>query len=1169
MLNFRKLKQDFAPGILKEGKGLYDKKMVLSVKIVNLTASTIRLSCRVQGNFDNSYESELEIDRGESSATDSDCDCPYKYDCQHLAAVLFYLEEHFDELVVAYSHETDLDQAEQIEEEEKEQLREAFKEAKTKQVIRQGKKSRAEVLQEYVSAAAVLGRSPFFLPEEHIEEDKAELAVIFSNQSQRIFDHDNSPEIQLALRLPSRSKPLHIPDVREFLDGVRYCETLYIGSKRYFFGLGSFDVTSVEILRMLMDYTRFPEGKGERNPRVAQVGAEAFGTILAKAFELAVQSSHSINSRGGDMSPSVMPCLYCGGLEQPLCYSNAPVAMRFGLEYLQAPEAKILLNPTLFIEGSKVVKFEEVCLFESAKPGMIYDNVYHRFQPQIRRKHLRHLSSIRDITIPEPLFGTFVENALPELARFAEVHHGGVLENFVTLPYVGDLQAICDISYLDGELEAVLYFVYDKIKIPAALGKLSNDHVNSYVTEEGILARNLTEEQRIIDDIFQDFIFDEKQGCFVAKTEKKIVEFMTEIIPQNQHRVTFNCPENLLDQFIYDNTTFTLHLSETDRIDKYHANLKVSGHLKGVTVDLLWDCLSSKRPFIELQRKKAGRGAGRGSSQNKILVLNLAELAPVVQIFDELGINSLDDHIEERPLWSLASISHSLFENVPIKFSMSDKLSEIQAQVLGIRTVETQPVPTDIRASLRAYQVDGVAWLERLRTMHLSGILADDMGLGKTLQAITAMTQYKKEHPGSVNLVVCPTSLVYNWKEEFTKFNPDMRVLPVDGTPVQRKKLLDGIKDFDVVITSYSLLQKDIDFYKTINFGYAILDEAQHIKNRGTRNAKSVKMVVANHRLILTGTPIENSLEELWSLFDFLLPGLLSSYDRFIEKYVRNGSGSDSLFNLRRKVSPFILRRMKKDILQELPPVSEIVYHCHLSEAQRELYRSYALSAREELSRLVKKEGFDKVQIHVLATLTRLKQICCHPAIFAKDKAEFGDSAKYDMLIELVQTLIEGKHKVVIFSQYTRMLKIIREDLQQMGIAFSYLDGSSKNRMSIVKQFNEDENIPVFLVSLKAGGSGLNLTGADTVIHYDMWWNPAVENQATDRAFRIGQKRNVMVHKFVCRGTVEEKIDELIESKLGLSRDLLDGGGETMLTELSNEELLRFVSLDVSKATES
>ena len=217
--------------------------------------------------------------------------------------------------------------------------------------------------------------------------------------------------------------------------------------------------------------------------------------------------------------------------------------------------------------------------------------------------------------------------------------------------------------------------------------------------------------------------------------------------------------------------------------------------------------------------------------------------------------------------------------------------------------------------------------------------------------------------------------------------------------------------------------------------------------------------------------------------------------------------GGKNLDNLRRKVAPFILRRMKKDVLHDLPPVSEIVYHCHLSEIQQELYRSYAASAREELSQLVKKEGFDRVQIHVLATLTRLKQICCHPAIFAKDQAESGDSSKYDMLLELLQTLMEGKHKTVIFSQYTRMLNIMREDLQKQGIRFEYLDGSSKNRLSIVKKFNEDQNIPIFLVSLKAGGSGLNLVGADTVIHYDMWWNPAVENQATDRVHRIGTKK--------------------------------------------------------------
>jgi SNF2 family DNA or RNA helicase len=366
---------------------------------------------------------------------------------------------------------------------------------------------------------------------------------------------------------------------------------------------------------------------------------------------------------------------------------------------------------------------------------------------------------------------------------------------------------------------------------------------------------------------------------------------------------------------------------------------------------------------------------------------------------------------------------------------------------------------------------------------------------------------------------------------------------------------------YNIIITSYTLLQKDIEIYKEIPFGYAILDEAQHIKNRSTRNAQSVKMIQTSHRLILTGTPIENSLDELWSLFDFLMPGLLSTYDRFVEKYVRHSNvtqqSGKQLESLRRKVSPFILRRMKKDVLADLPPVSEIIYHCHLSELQQELYRSYATSAREELSQLVKKEGFERVQIHVLATLTRLKQICCHPAIFAKDKAESGDSAKYELLMELLQTLREGGHKTVIFSQYTRMLNIMREDLQKQGIRFEYLDGSSKNRLSIVKKFNEDKNIPIFLVSLKAGGSGLNLVGADSVIHYDMWWNPAVENQATDRVHRLGQTQSVSAYKLITLHTIEEKILQLQNKKRGL-KDVVNRE-EDMIAKLTWEEVLELL----------
>ncbi|MBJ7449659.1 MAG: DEAD/DEAH box helicase family protein [Parachlamydiales bacterium] len=1162
MLNFRKLKQDFSSAILKEGRDLYDQGMVLSAKILSLDTQKIRLNSRIQGNFKNVYESEIEIDRFESEAIDSKCDCTDTYDCQHLAAILFYLEKHLDEIIVAYSSmaEAQIATSVDLDDEEKKKLQKTFKEAACKETLRKNEKVQRELLQEYLQSSQLLSSSPFFLPKEELTEDRAELALLFLPPSGN-SEQKQWYEVQLALRLPYRSKPLYIAEIKEFLESVRYNEPVYLGGKRYFFTFHSFDEESAEILTMIIDHARFPESDGDKLQRIGLLNAEAFGTLLAKAYEFAV-AKHSNSSYGPD-EKFALPCLYNSSLENPLCFSARLAHLRFELEYFETPEPKVLMKPTIVVD-QMIVAPEDGALFECSKPGFIYKNVYHRFPDHIKRMHLRHLQSIRNMTIPKPLFGTFVENSLPELLRFAEVDNRELLEHFVTLPFVGQVTAKCDIQYLDGELEAALYFIYDDIEIPAASNALTFKHIDLFVTEHGVLARDLAEEREMIQTLFHDFIYDSKQGVFVAKTEKKIVEFMTEVVPKNKNRVKFHTPENLQDQFIYDQSEFTLHFQETERMDMYAVDLQVDGHLKGVKTDHLWDCITSKKTFLQLEGSKARSRSSDSNSlcakNHKILVVNLEKLAPIVQFLDEIGIKKLDTYREERPLWSLASVSDDFLKGLPIKITMSKKLKEIQNQMLGIKPIDATPIPTQVTASLRNYQVEGVNWLERLRIMHLNGVLADDMGLGKTLQAIVAVTQFKKEHPGSISLVVCPTSLLYNWKEEFSKFNDNLKVLVIDGIPTQRKKLLDDMPQYDIIVTSYTLLQKDIETYKKVAFAYAILDEAQHIKNRGTRNAKSAKLIQAKHRLILTGTPIENSLDELWSLFDFLMPGLLSSYDRFVEKYIRNsGYGiSDHLDNLRKKVAPFILRRMKSDVLSDLPPVTEIVYYCHLSDVQKELYRSYAASAREELSKLVKKEGFDKVQIHVLATLTRLKQICCHPAIFAKEKPEELDSSKYEMLLELIQALIEGKHKTVIFSQYTRMLNIMRDDLEARGIRFAYLDGSSKNRLEIVKHFNEDESIPIFLVSLKAGGAGLNITGADTVIHYDMWWNPAVENQATDRVHRMGQKRSVSSYKLITLGTIEEKILMLQNRKKGLVKKVVSCDDEAM-SKLTWEEVLELL----------
>ncbi|MBM3197864.1 MAG: DEAD/DEAH box helicase [Chlamydiae bacterium] len=1162
MINFRKVRKDFSSNILKEGRDLYDKQKVVSAKLLHLDGKGMKISGRVLGQYDNCYESEVEIDRIECEAIDSNCDCPYNYDCQHIAALLFYLEENLDKIFLDYSKESNLEEMVEengeMDEESKQDLLNKLKEAEAKEESRQEDLYQRQVLQEYITSSQILAHSPFFRTLVLPDLDKADLHITFAFPQD--FEIKNQVEVQLSLRMPSRSKPLHIPVLKRFMEAVHYEEPLFIGGRKYVFSVQSFEPVQRDVLKTLMSHLRFIENNPtEKSLRSGFVDQEVFGLILAKMYEHTSQQLRLSGYVHQEDEYPILTGLYEGSLDQPVKFSTSPVKIRFLLEYIPPPTSKILVNPALVVD-EEIIGLEEVHFFACAKPGMLYKNVFYRFREQITRLHLKHLKLTRDITIPEPLFGSFVENSLPELSRYAEVANQQIIDHFITIPFTGSMQAVCNLSYLDGELEATLHFVYEGHSVPAAFSALNYGQITSFVKEEGILARNLTEERAIIEDLFQDFLYEEETGAYISKSDKKIVEFMTEVVPRNQSRVQFNCPQNLLDQFIYDQTQFFLELSDTDRVDSYKIELKVVGALKGVRVDTLWECMATRKAFIELDMPKTKvRKAQEGTRLPKILVLDLERMGGVVKMFDELGIEVLENHELHRPLWSLVSVDASHVEGLPITFTITDRLVDIRKQMLGEKHPVFSEVPKAIKATLRSYQIEGVKWLERLRSMYLNGILADDMGLGKTLQAIVTLSQHKQISEGPA-LIVCPTSLLYNWKEEFSKFNGRLKTVVVDGVPSYRKKVIEGAVEYDVVITSYTLLQKDIDSYKEMNFSYVILDEAQHIKNRGTRNARSVKMIRADHRLILSGTPIENSLEELWSLFDFLMPGFLSTYDRFVEKYVRV-SGSEQSKNLdflRKKVAPFILRRMKDDVLDDLPPISEIVYHCQLSESQKQLYKSYADSARDELVRLVQRDGFDRVQIHVLATLTRLKQICCHPAIFAKETPEPGDSAKYDMLLDLLQTLIAGRHKTVIFSQYTKMLQIMKEDFEQMGIRFAYLDGSTKDRLQMVQQFNEDESISTFLVSLKAGGTGLNLVGADTVIHYDMWWNPAVENQATDRVYRMGQKSSVSSYKLITLGTIEEKIAEMQKKKKGLVKKVVSCDDEA-IEKLTWEDVLELL----------
>ena len=1152
MLNFRKIRQDFSQNLIKEGKELFDKGKVLSAEVQALGRDSIRVRAKVAGQFDHHYDCDIEIDRDESELIDSNCDCPYHSDCQHLAALVFHLEQNLDGMVVHFGKGVDL--SESMGEEEQEEVMATLAQAKGKEDARLDEAIQREMLNEYVHASQVLGTAPFFLPSTASAEENVEILVCVQTIQARHV------ELQLALRLPNRSKPVHVLQLRQFLEAVRYEEPTYLAGRRWLITLSSFAEHGRTILRGLMAHGRTMEGQQDRQSRVLQLDLESFGDLLADLYDQI--PPHEIARRGeGDDASVPIPGIMWESLDQPMRVGRAAAQFRFTLEALNAPEQRIFLQPSLWIEGREV-RPEAVTLLECVHPGLITDGTYHRFGGAIRRAHLRCLREIQDLAIPEPLMGTLIEYSLPALRRHAQITPCAALARCLTRPATGPVEAICRLTYVDGELEACMSFLYEGYEVPADPRQLQMKHLQHFCTDQGVLARQLTEERALLEELFQDFQYKVESGLYSVKSDRRIVEFMTEIVPRLQGRVQFDCPKALTDQFIYDQSEFSLEVRLGSCVDHFEIALTVQGDLRGVKTELLWDCLAAKRSFIELPPTHAQK-----DRTSRILVLDLDRLGAVVQLFDELGIETLDTHIEQRPLWTLVSLQPEQMATLPLKFSIAPELLILQQQMLGVTSVEEPVDLTMVKATLRRYQVEGVQWLNRLRKMHLNGILADDMGLGKTVQAITALCHVKEVNPKATALVVCPTSLLYNWQEELHKFAPQLTTLVIDGVPAARKKLLAQMEKADVVITSYTLLQKDVEVHRKRHYTYAILDEAQHIKNRGTRNAKSVKLIHAQHRLILSGTPVENSLEEMWSLFDFLMPGLLGTFERFQEKYMRQGMNSAGpgkviqgrhLEPLRKKVAPFILRRMKADVLEDLPPITESIYHCQLSAVQQDLYRSYAASARAELTRLVSKEGFEKVQIHVLATLTRLKQICCHPGIFAKEEREEGDSAKYEMMLDLLQSLIEGGHKTVIFSQYTRMLQIMREDFTAQGIRFCYLDGSSKNRLDIVNQFNEDPTIPVFLVSLKAGGTGLNLVGADTVIHYDIWWNPAVENQATDRVHRLGQDRPVTAFKLVTLQTIEEKILQMQQRKRGLVKKVVSCDDEA-LAKLTWEEVLELL----------
>ncbi len=741
----------------------------------------------------------------------------------------------------------------------------------------------------------------------------------------------------------------------------------------------------------------------------------------------------------------------------------------------------------------------------------------------------------RSIVIKKEMQDSFFAEVYPIVKGIGKVAVERSLEESLYSPA---LKTEVYFDRVGSKITADINFKYDAIKInPYKENKTEEEH------KDKILVRDLEKEKRVL-NFFENSNFKIKNTEIYLEDEEDIFNLMYSKFKELQEIADIYYSDSFKSMEIKSPSNFKGGI----RLNAEEDLLEINFEIDGVDEEEIVALLKSLR-----QRKKYYR-----LKDGSFIPLDMDALNNVDRMMLELDLE--EEHLRNKmiaiPKYRALYLDE-LLKDRNLRFIKKNK--DFKKFIEDIKEYEDidYELPRNLNGDLRDYQKLGFKWIKTLSHYGLGGILADDMGLGKTFQMLAYIAAEKAQNKDGTALIVAPTSLVYNWMAESEKFTPTLKVGIIAGNKGERETIIEKVNEYDIIITSYPLIRRDIDLYDAISFKWCILDEAQHIKNPSSQNAKSVKMIKASNRFALTGTPIENSLTELWSIFDFIMPGYLLSYGRFQEKYEKKivkEASKEALKALGKQISPFILRRLKKHVLKELPEKIEHLVLAELSEEQKKIYVGYLKEVQGSLEEEIREYGFERSQIKILAALTRLRQICCHPAMFIENYT--GTSGKFELLQEIIENAIEGKHRILLFSQFTSMLSIIREMLESLNISYYYLDGSTpmEERGKLVSDFNKG-NSDVFLISLKAGGTGLNLTGADMVIHFDPWWNPAVEEQATDRAYRIGQQNSVHVMKLITKGTIEEKIAKLQERK----RELIDAvikPGETLITKMSQDELM-------------
>ena len=721
----------------------------------------------------------------------------------------------------------------------------------------------------------------------------------------------------------------------------------------------------------------------------------------------------------------------------------------------------------------------------------------------------------------------FYNRIIPRISQFVNIFWEGINPSIFEVP---ETEARFYIDRRTGAMAVVVCIL-----------KCGENELNPYKEGDDALYRDKTLEYEINEVLskYMPYITDEGE-FFIEDDEEALFEFISKGVDELK----------LYGEVFVSDSFKKIKVRQASKIS-------VGLSLKGDLLEL--DFFSDEFDLKELRRLLKSyrrRQKFHRLKDGTYFTLEENSLSDISEAADTLGLFEKDSDLTSfnLPLYRATYLDRIFSKNKDVSRDANFRSLIRNIKSAGDGDFE---IPKTLKSVLRPYQKYGFRWLKTMQTCGFGGILADDMGLGKSVQILSLLLSEKEKEDSDKrpSLIVCPASLVYNWEAEIKKFTPELSALIVAGTSGEREEKLVSAESYDVVITSYDLLKRDIELYENISFQFQIIDEAQYIKNHSTQSAKAVKQIRAKNKFALTGTPIENRLSELWSIFDYLMPGFLFSCARFrkeLESPALKEGDQNAVERIKNMVAPFILRRLKGDVLKELPEKTETIFVSNMEEEQKKLYAANV----EQLKRLLKNQRYSSLgseKLQLLSMLTRLRQLCCDPALCYEDYK--GGSAKLESCITIIREAIDGGHKVLLFSQFTSMLEIIESRLEEEGIPFYTLTGatSKEERIRLVSSFQNDET-PLFLISLKAGGTGLNLTAADVVIHFDPWWNIAAQNQATDRTHRIGQKNKVTVYKLIAKDTIEEKILSLQKNKKDLADSIITGENVD-ITRLSPEEL--------------